>query len=176
MKKILFFITLLFIFGSASSINAQGVTIEELQAQIQALLVQVAQLQTQLNQLQGDTVFCYDFQNSLRLGDTGSDVRALQQALKEENLYFGNSTGNFDVGLFQAVVSFQEKYREEILAPFDITRGTGFVGRTTKTQLNKLYGCKSGPVPPILPIPPPEPPLQSNTETLRVRELGTPQT
>ena len=143
MKKLLF-ITLLLVFGSTLSVNAQGATLQDLQVQIQALLSQIAQLQAQLNQSQGGTVpsaFCYNFQNSLRLGDTGSDVRALQQALKEQSLYFGNITGSFDVSLFQAAVLFQEKYQREILAPFSITRGTGFVGRTTKAQLNKLYAC-----------------------------------
>jgi len=165
MKKLIF-ITLLFVFGSTLSVNAQGATLQDLQAQIQALLSQIVQLQAQLNQGQGGTVppaFCYNFQNSLRLGDSGADVRALQQALKEEGLYFGNITGNFDVGLFQAAASFQEKYQREILSPFGITRGTGFVGRTTKAQLNKLYQCG---IPRPTPIPTPNPiPTPSSAST-----------
>ncbi|MCH7604443.1 hypothetical protein IID24_00375, partial [Patescibacteria group bacterium] len=138
------------------SANAQGATLQDLQAQIQALLSQIAQLQAQLNQSQGGIVppaFCYNFQSSLRLGDRGRDVEALQEALQKEGLYIGTIAGNFDVATFQAAVTFQEKYQREVLSPFGITRGTGFVGRTTRAKLNALYGCG------IIPRPIPQKPV-----------------
>ena len=141
MKKLILFIVILLAFGGVSTANAQNVTIEDLQAQITALLTQITSLQNQVTQLQGgqSQVFCYDFQISLRLGDRGTAVKNLQQALKEEGLYVGTITSNFDTATFQAAVVFQEKYQKEVLAPFDIIRGTGFVGRTTRAKLNTLY-------------------------------------
>jgi uncharacterized cupin superfamily protein len=49
---------------------------------------------------------------------------------------------HFDESLASAVVAFQEKYKDEILAPWGLAHGTGFVGKATRAKLNKLYGCK----------------------------------
>jgi peptidoglycan hydrolase-like protein with peptidoglycan-binding domain len=45
--------------------------------------------------------------------------------------YFGNLTS-------LAVVRFQEKYASEILAPFDLLSGTGYVGEKTRNKINEL--------------------------------------
>jgi len=39
----------------------------------------------------------------------------------------------------EAVIAFQEKYSTEILAPWQLNRGTGFVGSTTIKKLNQLF-------------------------------------
>jgi hypothetical protein len=68
-------------------------------------------------------------------------VSALQTALFQEGLYEQEITGNFDQYTHLAVIKFQEKYKKEVLTPSRLTRGTGFVGKSTKAKLNKLYGC-----------------------------------
>jgi len=37
-----------------------------------------------------------------------------------------------------AVIRFQEKYASEILAPWELTKGTGFVGKMTRAKINQL--------------------------------------
>jgi hypothetical protein len=122
---------------------AKAATVEELWAQIIKLQEQIAQLQKQLAELQGKpAAWCHDFNVNLKIGDSGPEVEALQTALEKEGFdvskdprgYFGEYTAS-------AVVGFQEKYKDEILTPWGLTHGTGFVGKTTRAKLNKLYGC-----------------------------------
>jgi len=147
-KKITLFILLSAIvagFSGGTIASAQSLTIEELQSMIAQLQAQIAQLQQQLQAIEStasSTVWCYSFENSFRLGDTGDDVKALQTALENEGLFSVDKTGYFGPLTFEAVVKFQEKYQKEILTPFGLTQGTGYVGRTTKAQLNTLYACK----------------------------------
>lgn len=130
---------------SANTPIAKAATVEELLAQITALQTQIAQLQQQLAELQGKpAVWCHDFNANLRYGDRFGDVGYLQTALEKEGFkisedekmrnYFGDFTAS-------AVVGFQEKYREDILAPWGLEHGTGFVGKTTRAKLNAIYGC-----------------------------------
>jgi len=91
----------------------------------------------------------FSFKKDLMLGDTDPDVKQLQQALNadadtivaredvgspgKEVTYFGPSTKT-------AVIKFQEKYRDAILTPNGLTKGTGTVGKATRTKLNLLIG------------------------------------
>jgi len=125
---------------------AQAATVEELQAQIQALLNTIAQLQAQIAALQGQPqAWCYTFNQNIHLGDRGAAVYALQTALQKQGFtigaevneqYFGEQTAS-------SVVGFQQKYQSAILAPFGLQFGTGFVGTSTRAKLNSLYGCGS---------------------------------
>jgi len=85
--------------------------------------------------------WCHDFLRDLKYGQKGEEIKALQIALKKEGLFEEPSTGYFGLLTFQAVKSFQEKYKNEILYPFGFKKGTGFVGIATRTKLNELYGC-----------------------------------
>ena len=88
--------------------------------------------------------FCYNWTRNLRVGDVGPDVTALFDALSRENLTINiMATDSFNELLASAVVGFQEKYVSDILAPHGLTRGTGYVGPTTRAKLNALYGCNS---------------------------------
>jgi len=121
----------------------KAITTEELLAEINRLQAQIAQLQKQLAELQGKpATWCHNFNTNLRFGDSGLEVEALQIALEREGFNVsGDTKGNFGEYTALAVVSFQEKYKSEILGPWRLEHGTGFVGKTTRAKLTKLYGC-----------------------------------
>jgi hypothetical protein len=48
--------------------------------------------------------------------------------------------GFFGPKTLAAVIKFQEKYRDEILKPVGLTKGTGYVGVSTRNFINKKYG------------------------------------
>lgn len=157
-KKFIFAISFLTIFGFIFNFGAADVkaamTIAEIQALIAQLQQQIAQLQQQLSQLQvqgEQKTWCYDFNRNLKYGEGGSDVSALQTALEKEGFYKRTISGYFDEYTASAVVAFQEKYKEDILSPWGLEHGTGYVGSTTRGKLNKIYGCGAvvSPQPPV---------------------------
>jgi peptidoglycan hydrolase-like protein with peptidoglycan-binding domain len=91
----------------------------------------------------------FTFRKDLRLGDTDPDVRELQRVLNadvdtmvategdgspgKETTSFGNLTKN-------AVIKFQNKYRDVVLTINSITTADGVVNRPTRTKLNLLIG------------------------------------
>ena len=133
---------------------ASATTAEDLQATIDSLLAQVAALQVQINAAGGTTGGAitgvpsdFTFDASLKLGDTGDAVKYLQIVLNSNSATqlavsgvgsAGNETSYFGPLTKTAVVSFQEKYAEEVLASYGLTEGTGFVGSTTRAKLNSL--------------------------------------
>ncbi len=83
------------------------------------------------------------FDKDLKKGMVSSDVKELQRVLilegvltiKEANTgwsIFGEKT-------FNAVIKLQEKYKDQILTPYGLTKGTGYVGKGTRAFLNKKY-------------------------------------
>jgi type II secretory pathway pseudopilin PulG len=128
--------------------NSSAQTAADFQAIIQNLLSQIRNLQSRLAEIKSQPVsakpvgskWCYDFKNNLKIGSTGSDVSALQKALSKEGFKV-EATGYFGEKTASAVTGFQQKYQKEILAPWKLKYGTGFVGKTTREKLNSLYGC-----------------------------------
>ena len=130
----------------------EEMTIEEIKVKIDEILAMIAQLRVQLAELigvpyAGCTITSFD--RNLQVGITGDDVKCLQIILNsntdtqlatsgpgspgEETFYFGSLTK-------AAVIKFQEKYAEDILASWGLTAGTGFVGSTSRDKLNELLG------------------------------------
>lgn len=138
--------TAIFGFGAPSAV--QGITIDELRAQIAQLQ---AQLQALLAQQGGGTAWCHTFNKNLKIGDTGSEIDNLWTALGKDDANVGQSLSLDHEGMGQlstfgentaaTVVGFQEKYASEILTPSKLRRGTGYVGPATRAKLNALYGC-----------------------------------
>ncbi len=114
------------------------IEIQRIQTLIQELLVQVKAMQASQQ---------YVFTKDLKFGTIDSEVKFLQQYLNKHG-FIVSSTGpgsaNNETNIFgyltrQAVISFQEKYADEILIPSGFTSGTGFVGSYTRVKLNKGY-------------------------------------
>ncbi len=89
----------------------------------------------------------FSFTEELKENSMGEDVRNLQRCFiylreSDEEMYpQGEVTGFYDNETKEAVVYFQEKYREEILDPHNFTKGTGMVAGSTNDKLNEL--CES---------------------------------
>ena len=118
--------------------------IERLLAQIEELKRQIAYYQAKINEIlaKKEEMICGKFEKNLYYGLVNdSEVSCLQQFLKSQGPEIypeGLVTGNFLELTHSAVVRFQEKYKDEILAPLGLEKGTGFVGPLTRAKINQL--------------------------------------
>ena len=71
-------------------------------------------------------------------------VKRLQKILIGEEGASTTESGVYDEATLNAVRNFQEKYAADILAPWGITKPTGFVYLTTRRKVNDLYCRASG--------------------------------
>jgi peptidoglycan hydrolase-like protein with peptidoglycan-binding domain len=80
------------------------------------------------------------FSRNLTLGMKGNDVKALQEILIREGVWERpdiGATGYFGRITKTAVIRYQEKYASHILEPLGLMGGTGFVGPSTRTHLER---------------------------------------
>ena len=87
----------------------------------------------------------FQFKSNLKLGSQRTEVKELQKCLaKDPEIYpEGEVTGYFGNKTKEAVVKFQEKYKEEILQPSGLQSGTGEVLKSTQKKLNELCAAPS---------------------------------
>ena len=81
------------------------------------------------------------FTKDLKFGNQNKEVKYLQIFLKSQGAEIypeGIVSGWFGPLTRKAVVRFQEKYKEEVLAPWGLVKGSGFVGKTTRTKINEI--------------------------------------
>jgi|CXWK01.1.fsa_nt_gi hypothetical protein len=99
---------------------------------------------------------CYAYASqSLRVGDRSLAVTNVYNLMVKEGLiaenqqdgFWSDGTTLFGERLASAVSKFQEKYYNDILAPYEIDKGTGYVGISTQAKLTQLYGCGNTPKP-----------------------------
>jgi hypothetical protein len=134
-------------------------TSQELQAEVSRLTTLLIQLQDQLKEMMGQPSEqpsaissipeSFKFTRNLQFGQILIDVKYLQMVLNSDSVTMvastgpgspGHETNYFGVLTKAAVIKFQEKYKDEVLTPFGLTTGTGFVGPLTRTKLNTLLG------------------------------------
>ncbi|HXK38460.1 MAG TPA: peptidoglycan-binding protein, partial [Candidatus Paceibacterota bacterium] len=121
---------------------ASAATIEELQAQINALMAQLSAAKP------ATTASCsVVLSKTLKMGMSDAEVMDLQKALNSDVATQvaasgvgskGNETSYFGAATKAAVVKFQNKYASEVLAPAGLSTGTGLVGAATRAKINAL--------------------------------------
>jgi hypothetical protein len=88
----------------------------------------------------------FKFNKNLKQSEVNNDIKELQTFLKNQgkNIYpEGLVTGYFGPLTKRAVIRFQEKYFDEILAPLGNKKGTGFVGEYTRIKINKILNASN---------------------------------
>jgi len=132
---------------SASIIETQeeAELIKKLLARIEELKTEITKVQAQINAIlaaRGEKPSCQRIESNLYYGLTNNqEVRCLQEFLKTQGSEIypeGLVTGNFLSLTKVAVIHFQEKYAQDILAPWELTEGTGYVGETTRAKINEI--------------------------------------
>lgn len=109
---------------------AKAATAAELEAQIQALLAQIAQLQ-------GSASASVTFTRDLTLGSTGADVTALQNWLISKGFTIAaGATGYFGAQTQAAVAKYQ--------ASVGISPAAGYFGPITRAKVNASAGGSTG--------------------------------
>jgi len=79
----------------------------------------------------------------VRTNSNPTEVRKLQMFLRDIAHLSVPITGIFGAETERAVVAYQERYRDAILTPWGIARGTGYVYYTTQKHINEQY-CEDG--------------------------------
>jgi hypothetical protein len=111
-------------------------------AQIEELKRQIAYYQAKLGQTIESGGSDQSLTADLYFGvNNFSQVSRLQEFLKSQGADIypeGYITGQFLSLTQAAVIRFQEKYSLEILLPFGLEKGTGYVGSATREKINQL--------------------------------------
>jgi len=131
-------------------------TAGEIREKIEEILEAIKILQTLLTQMEGEVVIegvpaGFSFEKNLEVGMSDIDVKYLQIVLNSDPVTKlaksgvgspGNETNYFGPLTKAAVIKFQEKpeYIDDVLGPWGLTVGTGYVGSTTRDKLNELLG------------------------------------
>jgi hypothetical protein len=127
--------------GESGESSEDEELIEQLKARIAELEAKIAEVRAKIAALLGEESGSESFSENLYYGLNNSNVRRLQVFLKNqgEEIYpEGLLTGYFGPLTRAAVIRFQEKYSDDILAPLGLERGTGFVGEKTRAKINEL--------------------------------------
>jgi hypothetical protein len=94
------------------------------------------------------TDFILNFTQNFKLGDSHPEVKLLQIFLNSQGFSLsisgagspGNETNYFGNLTHQAVIRFQDAYREDILTPIGLSKGTGYFGPSTRAKIKEIVG------------------------------------
>lgn len=76
-----------------------------------------------------------------QLGTSGDEVVKIKNFLRTKEGYVLNNTKTYDLELYKAVKSFQEKYRPKVLSPWELLMPTGYWYKSTRKMANEILGC-----------------------------------
>jgi hypothetical protein len=114
----------------------------ELKSQLTYIEVSEEKEKETAQKTENNPISCQKFEEDLFYGlRNDNKVKCLQEFLNYQGKEIypeGLVTGNFLSLTKEAVVRFQEKYSEDILKPFDLLAGTGYVGEKTRIKINEL--------------------------------------
>jgi peptidoglycan hydrolase-like protein with peptidoglycan-binding domain len=83
----------------------------------------------------------------INIPNNPDEVTKLQSFLKSYEGFSGlNVTGRFDETTDAAVRTFQLRYNEDVLAPWNLTDSTGYVYYTTQKKINEIYCQRAFPL------------------------------
>ncbi len=105
----------------------------------------VKNAETNIREKEVARTLAFEFKSKLVKGSQGAEVRELQKCLAKDAAIYpeGEVTGVFGDKTKQAVILFQEKFRQEILVPAGLTEGNGETGVLTRSKLNEFcFGPK----------------------------------
>ncbi|HNY36122.1 MAG TPA: ABC transporter substrate-binding protein [Candidatus Pacearchaeota archaeon] len=82
----------------------------------------------------------FKFSQTLQIGSNNAEVKKLQECLASDSEIYpsGTISGKFGQETKTAVIKFQEKYKDDILTPNNLTEGTGKVAGATIKKLNEV--------------------------------------
>lgn len=82
----------------------------------------------------------FKFSQTLQVGSNNAEVKKLQECLASDAEIYpsGTISGKFGQETKDAVIKFQEKYKDSILIPNGLTTGTGKVAGATIKKLNEV--------------------------------------
>ncbi len=124
----------------------EAALIERLEARIAEIKKLIAEYRAKITALLAERgqISCQRIDNNLSLGMRDSaEVRCLQEFLRAQGPEIypeGLITGNFLSLTQAAVIRFQEQHADEILKPFGLEKGTGYVGPATRDKINQVLG------------------------------------
>lgn len=81
------------------------------------------------------------WKRNLKLGDKGDDVKALQKILINYGFWKSKEKPKdfFDQNTKEALISLQEEFKEEILKPWNLEKGTGYFGPRSREFFEKTF-------------------------------------
>ncbi len=137
-----------FAFAFATPVKADTMT--DLQAQVQALLAQIAALQGGSSMSTG--AGCHTFTQNLKPGSSGGEVMWVQQFLNGHGFQVsasgagspGNETSTFGPATKAAVIKFQNANKADILTPVGLTAGNGNWFASTRAKANAICAGSTG--------------------------------
>ena len=128
MKKIVLGLAVAFALVAGFAPKAHAATVEELQAQIDALLAQLSGVSS------GSSTGCYAFTRDLTVGATGADVTALQNFLAAKGFFSAAATGYFGAITQASVTAWQSAN--------GVTPAAGYFGAISRAKYNST--CSTG--------------------------------